>query len=81
MTNITQDGEASHQPEKRGRKKAKDPLREIRLYINQSIICEGKEIDFDSQEYKNYLEKHKRKLTEYIYQNLPEGNPLKMGRI
>jgi hypothetical protein len=84
--NITQDGNTSHN-EKRERKKAgrhrvADPLEQVRISVNNSIICQGKVVlNVDSQEYDDYLQEFRRKLTEYAYSDLaPKGSPLRISK-
>ena len=84
--NNEQDGNAS-QPEKRekkkaGRKRVADPLEQVRLSINNSIICQGKTVlNIDSKEYDDYLQAFRRKITEYIYSEMvPKDSPLRMKR-
>ncbi len=73
--NIIQEGNASHYekctPKKRGRHKVEDPLETVRISVNNSIICQGKIIlNIDSKEYDDYLQAFKKKLFDYINNEL-----------
>lgn len=75
--NITNEGEnqAEIKKDPRGRKPSKDPIQEVALWINTSIICDGNIYDKHSEEYRLCIDNFKRKLTEHIYKNmLPNKN-------
>ncbi len=65
--------------ETRGRKKAADPIMPVTIYIHNSIISGGDVLEADSAEYKEKLDKMKRKLTENVYSTMIEkSNPYSM---
>lgn len=80
-TNEEANQPESERIEKRGRKPAKDPMQEVKLWINNSIICGGETKDNKSHEYLIALDDFKRKVTEYIYSELTQkDSPLRIAK-